>query len=98
MKTIPSPNGGEKKAGDKPSEGGGGESKGTSLKATEVEAGGAGGEKGAGGGAAVSGKAKTATATKTNRDRYQWMPSLERSSPSRMCIRRVRNDVRSMMR
>ncbi|CAM9178435.1 unnamed protein product [Ectocarpus sp. 4 AP-2014] len=31
-------------------------------------------------------------------ERYNWMPSLCRSKPSRECIRRVRNDIRSAMR
>lgn len=31
-------------------------------------------------------------------ERYNWMPSLRESKPSRECIRRVRNDIRSLMR
>eukprot|EP00752_Nemacystus_decipiens_P008465 g7565.t2 len=31
-------------------------------------------------------------------ERFNWMPSLRRSNPSRECIRRVRNDIKSVMR
>lgn len=31
-------------------------------------------------------------------EKYQWMPTLKESSPSRECVRRVRNDIRSLMK
>ncbi|CAM9428905.1 unnamed protein product [Scytosiphon promiscuus] len=73
-------------------------------KGKGVDAGGAG--KGKGGGMSSAGKGDaSAAATISSKvggggggDRYNWMPSLCRSKPSRECIRRVRNDIRSVMR
>ena len=45
-------------------------------------------------GAGVLGVAGGSAAT----ERYNWIPSLRESNPSRECMRRVRKDIRTLMR
>lgn len=57
-----------------------------------------GGMYGAGTLGLVAGAAPPTTTTTTPTEKYNWMPSLRESKPSRECIRRVRKDIRTLMR